>query len=379
MAFLEKLFDIVSNPENQAYIAWQPAGDSFLIRDVNGLQNNVLPRFFKHSNLQSLARQLNLYGFNKTAHDPQFREFRNPHFLRGRRELLGLIKRKGQGSSKDEAEPSDHSHSHIQNSSPSTFDGEALHDGPDAGGEERETIEDLRERVRVLETKTYVLSERYHELAVKHDTLCTTLQTVFHLPRPAVAGGGSSSCSGSSGGRPRSDDDDNKPRALSECTLSEEEGLCPGKKNTDNALTRMISIDPTRDEASAPSHSFSHSSSSFSLASKRSVSECAGHSGDHRHLLLEALTSSTRLSALPLGGVTINIGASSLGRGTPGRGLLDLVDAATFSVHAPTPSMAGRPLERMATIATSTLETGARGARKRTKVDGDKLSRMNTY
>lgn len=42
--------------------------------------------------------QLNIYGFHKTKHDEQSCEFKQPHFRRGQRQLLGLIRRKGQGN-----------------------------------------------------------------------------------------------------------------------------------------------------------------------------------------------------------------------------------------------------------------------------------------
>ena len=60
-AFLEKLYEMLSSAENERYISWQPSGEAFLIRDVNGLQDIVLPRYFKHNNLNSFIRQLNMY------------------------------------------------------------------------------------------------------------------------------------------------------------------------------------------------------------------------------------------------------------------------------------------------------------------------------
>jgi hypothetical protein len=98
-AFLEKLFDILE--ENSCYshlISWQPDGNSFLIKKVNEFSEIVLPKYFKHSNIQSYIRQLNMYGFSKTRHDSNHREFTHKLFQRGRRDLLQLIKRKTQHS-----------------------------------------------------------------------------------------------------------------------------------------------------------------------------------------------------------------------------------------------------------------------------------------
>lgn len=102
-AFLEKLYDILSDVSNNAYIAWQADGTAFLIKKVPELQEIVLPKYFKHNNLQSFVRQLNMYNFAKTCHDPNYREFRNPYFLQGRRDLLSQIRRKAQSSARDQA------------------------------------------------------------------------------------------------------------------------------------------------------------------------------------------------------------------------------------------------------------------------------------
>lgn len=98
-AFLEKLYDIMENKSVQSYISWQPDGLSFLIKDVQAVSESVLPYYFKHNNIQSFVRQLNMYNFTKTRHDSNYREFRQPMFQRGRRNLLLLIKRKCQTSS----------------------------------------------------------------------------------------------------------------------------------------------------------------------------------------------------------------------------------------------------------------------------------------
>lgn len=98
-AFLEKLYEILENPELESHIAWQPDGLSFLIKQPNTFSETILPNYFKHNNIQSFVRQLNMYSFTKTRHDSNYREFRQPNFQKGRRDLLALIKRKTQGAS----------------------------------------------------------------------------------------------------------------------------------------------------------------------------------------------------------------------------------------------------------------------------------------
>lgn len=103
-AFLEKLFDILED-ENDFHhlISWQPDGNSFIIKKVNEFSEIVLPKYFKHSNIQSYIRQLNMYGFSKTRHDSNHHEFTHKLFQRGRRDLLPFIRRKTQNSATSSA------------------------------------------------------------------------------------------------------------------------------------------------------------------------------------------------------------------------------------------------------------------------------------
>merc|ERR1719469_1044516 len=62
--FVFKLFHMVNGaPDN--VISWLPGGDAFRISDLDRLQNETLPSFFRHSRFQSLVRQLNFYNFRK--------------------------------------------------------------------------------------------------------------------------------------------------------------------------------------------------------------------------------------------------------------------------------------------------------------------------
>jgi hypothetical protein len=95
-AFLEKLYEILDLPDYREYIDWQPDGKSFLIKEVEKFSKYVLPKYYKHNNFQSFVRQLNMYSFSKTRHDANWREFKQEYFMKKRRDLLPLIKRKTQ-------------------------------------------------------------------------------------------------------------------------------------------------------------------------------------------------------------------------------------------------------------------------------------------
>ncbi|EQC31201.1 hypothetical protein, variant [Saprolegnia diclina VS20] len=93
-AFLSKTFEIFSRSDFSHICGWNPAGDTIIIHDPDVFVKQVLPRFFKHRNLPSFVRQLNMYGFHKSVLDSNKREFRHKMFLRDKPQLLHQIKRK---------------------------------------------------------------------------------------------------------------------------------------------------------------------------------------------------------------------------------------------------------------------------------------------
>ncbi|XP_026542926.1 heat shock factor protein 1, partial [Notechis scutatus] len=102
-AFLTKLWTLVEDPDTDALICWSPSGNSFHVFDQGQFAKEVLPKYFKHNNMASFVRQLNMYGFRKVVHIEQGglvkpekddTEFQHPHFLRGQEHLLENIKRK---------------------------------------------------------------------------------------------------------------------------------------------------------------------------------------------------------------------------------------------------------------------------------------------
>ncbi|KAG2465110.1 HSF1 protein, partial [Polypterus senegalus] len=79
------------------------SGNSFHVFDQGHFAKDVLPKYFKHNNMASFVRQLNMYGFRKVVHIEQGglvkpekddTEFQHPYFVRGQEHLLENIKRK---------------------------------------------------------------------------------------------------------------------------------------------------------------------------------------------------------------------------------------------------------------------------------------------
>ena len=69
--FLLKTYDLVSASENQKIVHWNDEGNELMIEDQVAFMNQVLPKYFKHKNLQSFIRRLNVYGFHKTSRKQQ--------------------------------------------------------------------------------------------------------------------------------------------------------------------------------------------------------------------------------------------------------------------------------------------------------------------
>jgi hypothetical protein len=103
--FLVKLWSILTDDSLSDIIRWDPSGKSFHVVDAYNFCRVVLPQYFKHNNLNSFVRQLNLYGFRKinnlernglvyaSADSSDDMHFGHPLLFRGRPDLLVNIKR----------------------------------------------------------------------------------------------------------------------------------------------------------------------------------------------------------------------------------------------------------------------------------------------
>lgn len=107
-AFLVKLWKLVEDEKCNNLISWSSSGQSFIIHNQTQFAKELLPLYFKHNNMASFIRQLNMYGFRKVTNidqglrsDREEIEFFHNFFIRGQECLLEFIKRKvpsGRGS-----------------------------------------------------------------------------------------------------------------------------------------------------------------------------------------------------------------------------------------------------------------------------------------
>ncbi|XP_027525576.1 heat shock factor protein 2 isoform X3 [Corapipo altera] len=110
-AFLSKLWALLGETPSNRLITWSQNGKSFLVLDEQRFAKEILPKYFKHNNMASFVRQLNMYGFRKVVHvdsgivklerDGPV-EFRHAYFRQGREDLLEHIKRKVSSSRPEE-------------------------------------------------------------------------------------------------------------------------------------------------------------------------------------------------------------------------------------------------------------------------------------
>ncbi|CAF4793004.1 unnamed protein product [Pieris macdunnoughi] len=101
-AFLGKLWKLVNDSETNHLISWSPGGKTFVIKNQADFARELLPLYYKHNNMASFIRQLNMYGFHKITsvengglrYEKDEIEFSHPCFMRGHAYLLEHIKRK---------------------------------------------------------------------------------------------------------------------------------------------------------------------------------------------------------------------------------------------------------------------------------------------
>ncbi|KAL0363370.1 UNVERIFIED_CONTAM: Heat stress transcription factor A-1a [Sesamum calycinum] len=96
--FLSKTYDLLEEEgEGEAcvgkkIVSWNMEGNGFVVWCPAEFSELMLPKYFKHNNFSSFIRQLNTYGFKKTASKRW--EFQHEKFRRGCRHLLAEMRRK---------------------------------------------------------------------------------------------------------------------------------------------------------------------------------------------------------------------------------------------------------------------------------------------
>ena len=92
--FLLKLYQILENESYKNIIHWTEDGKYFIISNLHDFTEQILPHYYKHNNYSSFIRQLNMYDFHKKKSGQNEHIFHHQNFIKDRKDLLKLIKRK---------------------------------------------------------------------------------------------------------------------------------------------------------------------------------------------------------------------------------------------------------------------------------------------
>lgn len=165
-AFIHKLYSMLEDRSIEHLISWSNGGDSFVMSPSNEF-SKVLAQYFKHTNISSFVRQLNMYGFHKVSDvfhtgssESALWEFRhgNGNFKKG--DLMGLREIKRRASRHTLI----HRDSFASQPPPPP---PAMKPGPSQPGTPAEMIPDTDQRLTYLES---LLHDVYSRLARTEDS-----------------------------------------------------------------------------------------------------------------------------------------------------------------------------------------------------------------
>ncbi|KAI9764722.1 MAG: hypothetical protein M1840_008114 [Geoglossum simile] len=164
-AFIHKLYNMLEDQGIQHLISWSSTNESFVMSPSNEF-SKVLSQYFKHTNIASFVRQLNIDVFHTGSPQSTLWEFKhgNGNFKRG--DLVGLreIKRRASRHALINREPLSSGHKATA-SSPGT-PAEPIPDTTESRLANLEhTLYDLSSRLSRSEESYTILSSRYQSLA----------------------------------------------------------------------------------------------------------------------------------------------------------------------------------------------------------------------
>jgi hypothetical protein len=103
-SFIRKAYDILEERKFPEVIDWNQEGTALVIKIPSDFCQKVLPLYFKHNNLTSFVRQLNMYNFHKRRTQNIDHVYYHDLFQRGKKHLLKEIKRKNHDHASDKVQ-----------------------------------------------------------------------------------------------------------------------------------------------------------------------------------------------------------------------------------------------------------------------------------
>jgi len=97
--FIRKTYKILEDDKYTDVISWNDEGTAIVIKNPTEFAQTILPTYFKHNNLNSFIRQLNMYDFHKKKTPDGEHVYYHELFQRGKKHLLKNIRRKNAESS----------------------------------------------------------------------------------------------------------------------------------------------------------------------------------------------------------------------------------------------------------------------------------------
>ncbi|KAK6341703.1 hypothetical protein TWF696_008771 [Orbilia brochopaga] len=171
-AFIHKLYSMLEDAAIQHLISWASSGESFVMSPT-GEFSKVLSQYFKHTNVSSFVRQLNMYGFHKvndvfhsTSPDSALWEFKhgNGSFKRGDLESLKVIRRRPSRP----AIPKESPYSGNRSTAPSA-----------PGTPSEHVVDTIESRLTGLEQAFWEVNSRVHRLEDANNALGNHCQNLL--------------------------------------------------------------------------------------------------------------------------------------------------------------------------------------------------------
>mmetsp|Transcript_12114 Transcript_12114/g.13923 ORF Transcript_12114/g.13923 Transcript_12114/m.13923 type:complete len:278 (+) Transcript_12114:3-836(+) len=93
-SFLDGLSAMLQDNNLQEIIAWSKDGQAFEILKPAEFTNTVLPKFYRHNNMNSFLKQLNMYNFQRQGAHKKVLVFVHPQFQRNQQDMIKKIDRR---------------------------------------------------------------------------------------------------------------------------------------------------------------------------------------------------------------------------------------------------------------------------------------------
>ncbi|CAK7268076.1 Flocculation suppression protein [Sporothrix epigloea] len=181
-AFIHKLYNMLEDPNIQQLISWSPSAESFVMSPSPEF-SKVLAQYFKHTNVSSFVRQLNMYGFHKVSdvfangsESTMLWEFKhgNNNFRRG--DLVGLREIKRRASRHSLV----HREYNPQRPPPMSQPGASaeLPSMPDVADTR---LPGLDHTLYNIEARLHRNEEAMHHMHVKHQAMLDAISRLLHL------------------------------------------------------------------------------------------------------------------------------------------------------------------------------------------------------